>query len=478
MSSSLKSKFINGVVWTAVSNFGTTIINFTLGIWLARILGPGVYGIMGMVLVITGFSRLLLDFGFGEALIQQKYNSTRDYSTVFWFNIILSFVLCLVIYVSADLIGEFFRSDAVIPITKAISFVIIINGLGIVQRIKLEKEMRFKEIGIAEVSSSFISVAMAIFFALNGFKIWSLVILNLSKPFLYALIIWLYSKWIPSFVFSFGSIKNLLGFSFSLFINGIFDTIASVLDRVLIGRNLGELNLGVYSKSTATVRLPVNTMMSAICRVIYPVFSKIQEDPQRIFKIYGQSVLIITSLIFPFAIIFYVFGSEIVKIVFGQRWLEMIPIFKIMSLGIVVLPFNILVDSVVKSSGNVMYLNFITFYEKPITIICLVMGVYIGNLYYIAMMVNISLFINFFLKSYIMTLSLKVSFSVLLINHITSLKFVALPIIALGFFSLTEYWCNIDMKLAVFLVAFILSFFIFRKELISLVKTLYFVSLT
>ena len=142
MSSNLKKEFVKGVAWTAISNLGATVISFTLGIWLARILGPSVYGIIGMVLVITGFSRLLLDFGFGEALIQQKNNNNRDYSTVFWYNMFLSFVLCFIIYSSANFIGEFYRNEAVIPITKAISFVVIINSLGMVQRIKLEKILR------------------------------------------------------------------------------------------------------------------------------------------------------------------------------------------------------------------------------------------------------------------------------------------------------------------------------------------------
>lgn len=473
MSSNLKRDFVNGVIWTSISNFGGTIINFTLGIWLARILGPGVYGIIGMALVVTGFSRLFLDFGFGEALIQQKKSSNKDYSTVYWYNIISSFVLCFIIYFSSNLIGEFYRNEALIPLTKVISFVVILNSLGMVQRIKLEKEMRFKEIGVAEFASSLISVSLAIYFALYGFGVWSLVILNLSKPLLYAFVLSLYSKWIPSFVFSIGSIKNLLGFSFALFINGVFETIASVIDKVLIGRNLGELSLGIYSKSVATVRMPVNTMMAALGRVIYPAFSKIQDDPKRIFNIYKQFVIILTCVVFPCAIIFYVFGGDIVKLVFGEKWFDMIPIFKIMAVGIVVLPFNVLIDSVVKSSGNAKYLNFITFYEKPITVICLLVGIYLGNLYYIALMVNLALFINFFIKSFIMTLLLKASFINLIQYHIYCLKFLIIPVSGLYFLSLTSYWNIFELKLIILPVSFVFSFFVFRNELTTLVKTFY-----
>lgn len=473
MYSNFKSQFISGVIWTFSSNLGTTIISFSLGVWLSRILGPEVYGVLGMALIITGFSYLLLDFGFGEALIQQKVVHKDDYSTIFWYNIIFSLILCITVYSCANLIGDFYNNDSVVSVSKAISLVIIINSIGLVPRIRLEKEMRFKEIGIAEVLSSLISTLLAIGLALKGFGIWSLVFLHLFKPLLYVLVIWLYSRWIPSFVFSFKSIKKLLKFSFAIFLNGVFNTIANVLDKLLIGRNLGEFDLGIYAKSKATVRMPVKTVMSAIGRVIYPAFSKIHDDNQRVFNIYIQFINVITCIVFPSAIIFYVFGSNIINLVFGLKWVNMIPIFKLMSLGIVVLPFNILIDSVVKSSGNVKYLNFITFYEKPITIICLIIGVYFGDLYFIAIMVNLALFINFFFKSYIMTLVLKVSYIKLLKNHLYCLKFLFIPLVGFYFLSLTNYWNHLVLKLITLLVTFVLSFFIFRKELSVLMIKFY-----
>ena len=465
MSANLKNQFIKGVLWTATSNLGAVIINFTLGIYLARVLGPEAYGIIGMVLVITGFSRLFLDFGFGEALIQKENIQDKDYSTIFWYNIIISVIITVSIYFSANFIAEFYKNVKLIPFAKVMSLFVLINSIGMVQKIKLEKEMRFKEIGISEILSSFISFSFAIFFASNGYGVWSLVILHLLKLLIYAVLIWWFSKWLPSFIFSFASIRKLLKFSFAIFINGVFETIASVIDKVLIGRNLGELTLGIYSKSLSTVRMPVNTIMSAIGRVIYPVFSKIQNDTQRIFNIYCQFILGVSSVIFPCAIIFYVFGSDIVNLVFGSKWVEMIPIFKIMSLGIVVLPFNILIDSVVKSIGKAKHLNFITFYEKPITIICLVIGVYLGELYYVAIMVNVALFINFFLKSYIMILSLKKSLINLMMYHVKSFKILVIPGFSLLLLHIIGY-NEKSLKLIVLLLSFFLSFFIFRNQVI------------
>ena len=214
------------------------------------------------------------------------------------------------------------------------------------QRVKLEKEMQFKQIGIAEFVSTLLSYIVAIYYAYYNFGVWSLVILHVTKPLLYSILIWWYSKWVPNLYFSFFTIKKYLNFSFAIFINGVFDTISTSIDRLLIGRYLGELSLGIYSKSLSTVRMPVNTFMSAISRVFFPVFSKIQNDKYRVFKIYNKFIDTFTGFICLFALVFYFFGFEIVILVFGEKWRDMIPVFKIFSLGLIFLPFNKLIDIV------------------------------------------------------------------------------------------------------------------------------------
>ena len=125
MSQNLKSKFISGVLWTSSSNIGAIILNFTLGIWLARILGPEVYGIIAMIVVVTGFSRLFLDFGFGEALIQNLNTSTKDFSTIFWYNIISALLFSLLIFYSSNLISAFYKNFELTPYIKVMSSIVV-----------------------------------------------------------------------------------------------------------------------------------------------------------------------------------------------------------------------------------------------------------------------------------------------------------------------------------------------------------------
>ena len=320
-----KEKVVDGVLWVFLANLAGFVVNFSLGIWLARILGPNAYGLVGMVLVITGFAHLLLDFGFGEALVQRQEVSQSEYSSVFWLNMVIALCLTLLVYLSAPLIARFYGTQEIIPLCRALSLIFLLNGAAIVQRTRLEKSFRFKALGMAEVVSALSAVGLAIILALNGIGVWSLVALHLSKPLIYNMILWISANWRPSFEMNWGGVRSIARFSSALFLNGVLGTLSLSLDRLLIGKWFGAASLGLYSKSMATVRMPVDQIMSVVGRVIYPAFAEIQTDRKRIYQIYKKVVLVIATLVFPIMASFYFFGEDIISFLFGSKWIEMIP---------------------------------------------------------------------------------------------------------------------------------------------------------
>ncbi|MBO6517692.1 MAG: lipopolysaccharide biosynthesis protein [Bacteroidia bacterium] len=463
---SLRSNVLKSVTWTLGTNFTGLVINLVLGVWLARILGPDSYGLVGMVLVITGFAKLLQDFGFGEAIIQKQDLRQEDYSSVFWFNMLVSLVLSLATFLCAPLIASFYDRPELIPITQALSIIFLLNAVAIVQRIRLEKEYKFKQLGIADVISSLISVVMALVAALNGLGVWSLVILHLVKAVAYDVVVWLYSGWLPSFTMKKKSLLGLSRFGLALFLNGLFENLASGIDKLLIGKSLGEGPLGVYGKSVSTVRMPVMQLMSALGRVIYPAFSQIQKNKDKIYAVYVQMVEVVTILIFPIMLGFVVFGDEIVLGLFGEKWIDMIPVFKILSLTTGLIPFNILVDQVVKSQGNVKYLNYITFIEKPLTIIAVIIGIWFGSIVTVAYSLAIGMIFTFLVKSYIAMLTLEHSMWKLLVEHIKATRILWLPVAAAICLYLFGLMDDVIIKLVVLASTGALSIGIFWKRLL------------
>lgn len=420
-----------------------------------------------MVLVITGFAHLLLDFGFGEALIQDQNISDEDYSSVFWLNLSIASLLTLIVFLSAPLIAQFYKNPELISITRGLSFVFLLNGAAIVQRIKLEKSFRFKTIGLVEVVSSLLSVSLALVMAFNNYGVWSLVVLHLTKPLFYNVAIWVLSKWSPLFSFQLNSIKKLSKFSFALFINGLLGTLSLNLDKILIGRSLGETSLGVYSKSFSTVRMPVNQVMSALGRVIFPAFSSIQSDHNKIFEVYKQVVLLISTLIFPVMLTFFIFSDELVLGLFGEKWAAMGPIFKILSVTVGLIPFNILADSVVKSQGRIDLLNYITFIEKPMVIIAVVIGILMGSINTVALAFSINIVLVFFIKSFIVTKALHKTYWPLLFCHLRSIRIIILPVLAMVLIGQLISGPSLMLKFAVLASTLLVSLVLLKSSLIT-----------
>ena len=460
-------QFLSGVSWTAGANIMGFIINFSLGVWLARILGPEAYGVIGMILVFVGFARLFMDFGFGEALVQKQETTDTDYSTVFWFNLIVSAILSMTLFFLASLISSFYNSSSLAPISRFLSLVFILQSFGMVHRVKLEKELKFKEIGISEVSSSLLATMIAIIFALSNYGVWSLVVFHLTKPLFYSVSMWFFTLWLPRFNFSLDSLRELIKFGFALFINGFFETIASSLDRLLVGKYFGSANLGLYEKAKSNVRLPAMQIMSAMGRVFFPLLSQIQEDTNRIYFIYTRIAGALTSILLPVMVFFFFFGEEIILFVYGDKWISMINLFTVMAITAGLIPFNVLIDSVVKSQGKARFINYITFYEKPIMITSVLFGIWFYDIKALTISVTIAIAVVFFIKTAIVAKCLNKSFIKLLHEHLKSLRLGLIPVLLIG---LSNYFATthiILIQFILFLIGFSVSYFIFRESSIK-----------
>lgn len=467
---SLRKKVVSGVLWTALSNIGGTLLSFTLGVWLARLLGPSAYGLIGMVLVIAGFGRLLLDFGFGEALIQKQNVTEQDYSSVFWFNLAVAIFLSIAFYISAPWIADFYKNEKLVDLSRIMSLSFLLNGCIIVQRIRLEKAFRYKVISLAEITSTLVSTLLAIAMAYKGYGVWSLVGLHLSKPLLYALLIWLASKWLPVLQFHKSSIRGLGKFSISILVNGIFNTLATSLDKILIGRNLGANNFGLYSKAYGTLRLPVNQLTYAMNRVLYPAFSQIQHQRKHVFEVYGKIISLISLLIFPVMLAFVFFGDTIIWLMFGREWAEMIPVFRILALTAGFIPFNIIADSIIKSQGSSYHLNLITFVEKPLVILAVVIGIWLGSITTLSWCLTAATLVVFMFKGWLISAVLEQPYPSLLHYHAQGLKYIALPLVTLLTILTFQPDLYVLIAAVLFVLALIISIVIYRKSVWSLIR--------
>jgi len=290
---------------------------------------PEDFGIIGMITVFTGFASIFIDVGFGSALIQKKTVSQTDLSTIFWFNVLSGSLLTVLFILLAPFISEFYNTEKLKTLTVFLSFTFIISSLGNVQKVLLAKQLDFKLPFKIRIIAQLIGDVVGIVLALNGFGVWSIALKVMLNGVLTTSIYWLTSSWRPSLVFSKSSVKELSSFSLNLLGNNSLNYWVRNIDNLLIGKFLGNASLGLYSRAYGILTLPIRNVSSVISRVLFPSLSYIQDDVDKVRNVYLKVISAIAFFTFPLMIGLFVVADKFVLYVFGEQWVEMIPIFKV-----------------------------------------------------------------------------------------------------------------------------------------------------
>lgn len=269
-------RFRTAIIWNAISQFGQSGITFLSTIILARLLTPDDFGIIGIVTIFISFSQMMVDSEMGGALLRKKEVDRTDYSTLFWYNLIVSLILFGVLYFTAPLIADFYKRQELIDVIRIISTTIIIHAFRVVQRIMLFRDLKFKEYTIINVVSGLISMAIAIILAKNGFGYWSLVWQQVILALCNTSLMELYNRFLPFLSFSKASFKYQFGFGISLLGADIIQTIANNISTNIIAKVATLQFTGYYTQSSRLTNFAQSTIGSIMNQSIFPMMAKME----------------------------------------------------------------------------------------------------------------------------------------------------------------------------------------------------------
>ncbi len=329
--SSLRQQAVRGIGWTATAQFGRQLVQFIILALLGRLLTTADFGLLGMTAVFVGFANLFGEMGFTAALIQRQELDHRHLTSVFWLNLAGGVLMALLMALGAPLISLLYQEPRLTSITLLISLTFPISALGLVHRAILTREMRFRALGMAELVAVFGSGLVALGLALNQFGVWSLVWQTITLTLLTTLLLWGMTRWRPTGGFSWEAVQELWGYSSNLLGFQAFNYWARNGDNFLVGRFLGADALGLYTRAYITMLLPVNQVVGILGRVLFPTLAKVQNDPQRVKRIYLQTLASIALIAFPMMLGLIVVTYNFVLVVFGAQWLPMVRTLQILS---------------------------------------------------------------------------------------------------------------------------------------------------
>ena len=327
----LKNQAVSGLKWSSISKFGGQFIQFITLIILARLLDPEDFGLMASAMVVIGFVNVFRDLGLSSAIIQKKEISIELFSSVFWLSVISGIILMLLLIIFSVQISYFFNAVDLIPIIRVLAIGFVFSGFSILQQALLEKELRFKLIAKFELFSIIISAVIGISFALNNYGVWSLVFQNLAYTFIFSLLIGIKLPQKPRMIFKWSQIKSVANFSLNLSGFNILNYFVRNADYILIQKYLGAQSLGYYTLAYRIMLYPLQNISGIFIRVMYPVFSKIQDDNKKLQDIFLKIVNSIALLSFPLMLGLFAISDNFITVVFGMKWQPVITLILILS---------------------------------------------------------------------------------------------------------------------------------------------------
>lgn len=471
-----KAAFIN-----AASRYSTIVLNLVFSAVLARLLTPEDYGIVAVTAVFTTFFTLFADMGIGAGVIQNKELAQDDISSIYTFTVRISFVLALAFMAFSVPMAWFYKDRVYVPVGMLLAVSLFFSAMNMVPNALLLKEKRFVAVGIRTVVVCILSGGVGILFALLGFKYYALVLQNIFNAVF--IFIWNYVSTRPRVVRKIckESVGKIRSYSSFLFAFNIINYFSRNSDNLLISKFMGTASLGYYDKAYKLMCYPTQNLTHVITPVLHPILSEHQNDRNYIYEKYLHIIKLL-SLCGIFIMTFCFFASdEIIRIMFGERWLPAIPCFKYMSISIWAQMITSSSGSIFQSLGDSRRMFISGTLNAALTVAAIVLGIAEGRIEAVAR--NVGIVYNFhFISTYIILVHFSFGMSCwkFLMSFLPDfgvLLFCVAAGIAVNYclykFGAQGVLLSFSIKFCFIFMAYIISLFVFRqwKSLTGLIRT-------
>lgn len=393
----LKSKTISGMIWSGIGRIGTVGITFISNLVLARLLMPADFGCIGMLYVFIAISGIFVSGGLGQALIQKKEPTHIDYTTVFYWNLVMSVIFYLILFFCAPAIARFYDIPLLKDVLRVQSIVLFIQSFSIVQSNQLQKQLRFKELSTRNIVSALAGMTIAIIMALCGCGVWSLVASSLLSALTSVVLLWKMSTWRPTFEFSMQSLKELFSFGGLMLLSSLVETVYTNLQSLIIGKWYSAKDLGFFTQAKKLEEVPTLSLSAIVNEVSFPVFSALQDDKEKLLLGVRKNVKAITYLNFPLMVLLMVIAQPLIVFLYGAKWSTSAPYFQILCVSSMIYTLNTLNTNVIKSLGKSGIYFIVQFSKRLIGIGLIIWGIHFGInglLWAVTSVGYISFFIN------------------------------------------------------------------------------------
>lgn len=326
-------KVANGFIWRLLERFGAQGVTLVVSLILARILNVDDYGIVALVSIFTSILSVFVTSGLNDALVQKKDADDLDFSTVFYFNIVMCLTMYAMMYFGAPLIAVFFNRPNAVPYIRVLSLILVFGGIKNIQCAYVARNLLFKRFFFATLSGTVIAAGVGIWMALHQYGAWALIVQNLVNTTIDTIILWLTVKWRPKKMFSFTRLKELFAFAWKLLVSALIDVVYSRLYQLVIAKKYDDEALAYYNKGDTFPNLLVTSINAATDSVLLPVMSEAQDNPERVKTMTRRAISFSSFVIMPMMMGLAVCSESFVHWILLEKWMPAVPFIRIFCFG-------------------------------------------------------------------------------------------------------------------------------------------------
>ena len=350
----LKEKTAKGLLWGALNSGTMQVLNLVFGIFLARMLSPHDYGIVGVLTIFTLIAGNLQSSGFTQGLTNIKQPTANDYNSVFWFNISVSIVCYIILFFCAPLIAWFFHSDELIPLSRFVFLGFLISSFGITRNAIMFKQIMARERAITGFISLLISGACGIVLAYNGFAYWSLAVQSVMFSLIQNICRYYYTRaiWRPSLHIDMLPVKRMFPFSVKVLVTSIINTINNNVLTFIFGNLFPMKTVGNFSQAMKWDTMAYTTISGTIEQVAQPILVEISDDKDRELRVFRKMMRFTAFLVFPCLFGLSLVAEEFILVTISSKWVDSVPLLQILCIGGAFMPFYTMYQHLVISAGR------------------------------------------------------------------------------------------------------------------------------
>lgn len=349
----LKSRSVKGGVSTMAAQIISFVMTTAQTVILARLLVPEDYGLIAMVSSVTGFVTIFKDLGLSAAVIQKDKITQSELSSVFWVNVLICFGIALVIALLSPALVHFYDEGRLLYITLLFALNIFIVGFSLQHSALLRRQMQFNKLALIQIGCVIINILVGITLAWLGFGYWTLVIQGLVFALLETIALWTICDWRPDFLLNKSKVASYLRFGAGITGFDVVNHFSRNMDNVFVGKFVGSVALGLYSKAYQLLMLPITQLRNPLNSVALPALSSLQNQGEKFRDFYTKYLFILAFFSMPVVVYLGVFADELIFIILGDQWVEAGPLFQILAMAAFIQPVVSTTGLILITTGEV-----------------------------------------------------------------------------------------------------------------------------